>query len=311
MTAIMDYVYFSFEAVIAVLAILGNALVIWVIKLNPAFQKTVFYFIISLALADICVGLVMPVAIVLTLDIQMQHIFCVFMCCLPVAFTQASIMSLLAIAIDRYLRLRLLTRYKMITSRKRICMALGIVWLLALVMGFLPMFGWATGKEENSTSVTCNFTAVMDMEYMVYFSFFFGTLVPLILMIILYAKIFCIIQTKLKQCSLGIRGTGIFYRQEYKTAKSLALVLFLFAVCWLPMCILNTITHFNKTHEIPRYVVQIGILLTHSNSVMNPIIYAFRIKKFRETCIQIFRTYDLCKDPERDVPHVTTASEHI
>ena len=58
--------YISVEILIGLCAIVGNVLVIWVVKLNPSLQTTTFYFIVSLALADIAVGvLVMPLAIVI------------------------------------------------------------------------------------------------------------------------------------------------------------------------------------------------------------------------------------------------------
>ncbi|XP_061488014.1 adenosine receptor A3-like [Rhineura floridana] len=294
----VDKVYIVFESVIAVLAILGNILVIWVVRLNPAFQKTTVYFVISLALADIAVGLVVPVAIVASLKINIAYDACLFMCCLLMIFTQASILSLLAIAIDRYLMVRMLTRYRTITSQKTICVALAAIWLLSLVVGFVPMFGWAKDRPRNSSDVACQFTNMMQMQYIIYLSFFSGTLIPLIVMCVLYTKIFCIIRTKLRLCSMNAKGQGIFYRQEFRIAKSLTLVLFLFVVCWLPLCILNCITHFSSI-QIPQYVIYMGILLSHSNSAMNPFVYVFRIKTFRETCIQILRTYMLCMDPEQ------------
>ncbi|XP_054836405.1 adenosine receptor A3 [Eublepharis macularius] len=296
-----DGLYIFLESVIAVLAILGNILVIWVVKLNSACRTTTCYFIISLALADIAVGLAAPLAIVVDLDVTLPFEACLFMCCLLVAFTQTSIMSLLAIAVDRYLRVRFLTRYRILTSQKRIQMALGTVWLLSLLVGFIPIFGWAQKNPtdfENSSSKECHFTKVMKMDYMVYVSFFVGTFIPLIIMGVLYAKVFSIIRTKLRQWPTNVRERRMFYKREFRTAKYLVLVLFLYAVCWLPLCILNCIHHFHPALEIPNYVWYMGILLTHSNSVMNPIVYAFKIKKFRETCILILRTYILCKDPE-------------
>ncbi|XP_066480767.1 adenosine receptor A3-like [Tiliqua scincoides] len=303
-----DIIYIVFEVVIAVFAILGNILIIWVVSLNPAFQKNVFYFISSLAVADIAVGLVMPVAIVVNFEFWMPYNACLFMCCLLIFFTQASILSLLAIAIDRYLIVRLLTRYQIKNSQKKIYVALGTVWLLSLLVGFVPPFLWGTGRPANGSDVECKFITVMDMKYMVYVSFFVGTLIPLILMCLLYARIFWIIHTKLKQRSISLRGSKAFYRQQFKTAKSLTLVLFLFAVCWLPLCILNCILYFHPAIQPNKCIMYVGILLTHSNSVMNPIIYSFRIQKFRKTCIQILRTYILCTDSDHSVSPST--SEH-
>ncbi|XP_015268845.1 PREDICTED: adenosine receptor A3-like [Gekko japonicus] len=296
--------YICLESVIALLAILGNILVIWVVKLNSACQTTTCHFIISLALADIAVGLAIPMAIVVDLNVSLPFEACLFMCCLLVAVTQTSIMSLLAIAVDRYLRVRFITRYRIITSQKRIQMALGTVWLLSMLVGFTPIFGWAQKNSTgfgNSRNMECRLTGVLKMEYMVYLSFFIGTLIPLIIMVVLYGKVFCIIRAKLRQWSTDVGGTKTFYRKEFKTAKYLALILFLFAVCWLPLCIMNCILHFYPALKIPNDVWYMGILLTHSNSVMNPIVYAFKIKKFRETCFQILRTYTLCKNPEHAI----------
>lgn len=104
----MDAIYIGAECLVALFAALGNILVIWVVKLNSAFQNTTMYFIVSLALADIAVGvLVIPLAIVVSLRVSIDFYSCLFMCCLIVIFTNASILSLLAIAVDRYLRVKL------------------------------------------------------------------------------------------------------------------------------------------------------------------------------------------------------------
>ncbi|XP_004473658.2 adenosine receptor A3 isoform X1 [Dasypus novemcinctus] len=107
--------YISVEILIGLCAIVGNVLVIWVVKLNPSLQTTTFYFITSLALADIAVGvLVMPLAIVISLGLKVHFYSCLFMTCLVLIFTHASIMSLLAIAVDRYLRVKLTVRSRIL-----------------------------------------------------------------------------------------------------------------------------------------------------------------------------------------------------
>ncbi|NWJ02540.1 AA3R protein, partial [Crypturellus undulatus] len=104
----LDGIYISTESLIALLAILGNTLVIWVVKLNPALRNATVYFISSLALADIAIGvLVVPLAVVVSLGIRVHFYTCLFMCCLMVIFSYASVLSLLAIAVDRYLRVKL------------------------------------------------------------------------------------------------------------------------------------------------------------------------------------------------------------
>ncbi|NWV07686.1 AA3R protein, partial [Ptilonorhynchus violaceus] len=295
----LDRIYIGTECLVALFATLGNILVIWVVRLNAAFHNTTLYFIVSLALADIAVGLlVMPLAIVVSLGITLPFYACLFMCCLMVVFTNASILSLLAIAIDRYLRVKLPTRYKIITTERRVWWALGLCWSLSLLGGLVPMFGWHKAGPRSSEFLRCRFISVMRMDYLVYFCFFTWTLVPLLIMCALYAEIFHIIRTKLSQGSASVRGAGAFYGQEFRTAKSLALVLVLFAISWLPLCIINCVSYFYPESHIPQYLMYLGILLSHANSAMNPIVYACKIKKFKTTYLLILRTYILCKKPD-------------
>ncbi|NWQ93247.1 AA3R protein, partial [Burhinus bistriatus] len=295
----LDGIYIGVECLVALFATLGNILVIWVVKLNLTFQNTTLYFIVSLALADIAVGiLVMPLAIVVSLGISVHFYTCLFMCCLMVVFTNASILSLLAIAMDRYLRVKLPTRYRIITTGRRVWWVLGLCWSVSLLVGLVPMFGWNKTEPRNSDFLKCRFTSVMRMDYMVYFGFFIWTLVPLLIMCALYIEIFYIIRTKLSQGTTNVRVAGAFYGQEFKTAKSLALVLFLFAISWLPLCIINCISYFYPELQIPKSLMYLGILLSHANSAMNPIVYACKIKKFKNTYLLILRTYILCKQPD-------------
>ncbi len=93
-----------------------------------------------------------------------------------------------------------------------------------------------------------------------------------------------------------------YFGKELKLAKSLALVLFLFAVSWLPLHILNCITLFCPACDKPMFLIYIAIILTHGNSAVNPIVYAFRIKKFRTAFRKIWKQFILCQDPVGRLP---------
>uniref|UniRef100_A0A8B9SS31 G-protein coupled receptors family 1 profile domain-containing protein n=1 Tax=Anas platyrhynchos TaxID=8839 RepID=A0A8B9SS31_ANAPL len=257
----LDVIYIMVEVVIGICAVVGNALVIWAVKLNPALQKTTFFYIVSLALTDIAV----------ILGVVMHFYSCLFICCLLMIFPHASILSLLAITIDRYLRVKL------------VCVILGL----------------CCTRMAPATSV-CHFLAVMRKDYVVYFSFFTWILLPSLIMCTLYAKIFHIMRTKLSQNSARLPDGGTVYPKAYKTAKYMALLLFLFAVSWLPLGILNCVLHFCPSCTIPRSLVYLSILLSHANSAMNPAVYAFKIEKFKETCTFILRTYFLFQNSELD-----------
>lgn len=196
-------------------------------------------------------------------------------------------------------------RYKATITKKRVCVILGLCWLLSVLVGLVPLMGW-NQHTGGSSYIECHFLAVMRKDYVVYFSFFTWILLPSIIMCTLYAKIFHIMRTKLSQNSARLPDGGTVYPKAYKTAKYMALLLFLFAVSWLPLGILNCVLHFCPSCTIPRSLVYLSILLSHANSAMNPAVYAFKIEKFKETCTFILRTYFLFQNSEL----VISSAEH-
>ncbi|XP_062854808.1 adenosine receptor A1b [Trichomycterus rosablanca] len=314
--------YMGMELVIAVSSVIGNVMVIWAVKMNRSLRDTTFWFIVSLAVADIAVGaLVIPLAITIDVGFQTHFYSCLLVACIVLVLTQSSILALLAIAIDRYLRVKIPTSYKNVVTPKRVGLAVVVCWTVAFIVGLTPMFGWNNlhdlQMKNGSLStdlIICKFETVISMKYMVYFNFFGWVLPPLLLMLAIYSEIFYMIHKQLnKKVSNSHTDPSRYYNKELKLAKSLALVLFLFAVSWLPLHILNCITLFWPKCKKNILSIYIAILLSHGNSAVNPIIYAFRIKKFRTAFKAIWKQYFCCKETsplenqtsERfDIPHV-------
>jgi hypothetical protein len=145
------------------------------------------------------------------------------------------------------------------------------------------------------------------MDYMVFFSFLTWIFIPLLVMCAIYLNIFYIIRNKLSQNLSSSKETGISYGREFKTAKSLFLVLFLFALCWLPLSIINCILYSNV--KVPDILICLGILLSHANSMMNPIIYACKIKKFQKTYILILKACSVCRPADCLDPNIEQVPE--
>ncbi|XP_074164957.1 adenosine receptor A1 isoform X1 [Sminthopsis crassicaudata] len=297
--------YIGIEVLIALVSVPGNVLVIWAVKVNQALRDATFCFIVSLAVADVAVGaLVIPLAILINIGPQTHFYTCLMVACPVLILTQSSILALLAIAVDRYLRVKIPLRYKMVVTPRRASVAIAGCWLLSFLVGLTPMFGWNNleklKKEANGSLgdlvIKCEFEKVISMEYMVYFNFFVWVLPPLLLMVLIYLEVFYLIRKQLNKKVSGSSGDPQkYYGKELKIAKSLALILFLFALSWLPLHILNCITLFCPDCQKPSILTYIAIFLTHGNSAMNPIVYAFRIQKFRTTFLQIWNQHFRCR----------------
>ncbi|XP_028662605.2 LOW QUALITY PROTEIN: adenosine receptor A2b [Erpetoichthys calabaricus] len=323
----VNKLYVVTELFIAVLAIAGNVLVCWAVSINSTLKNATNYFLVSLAVADILVGcLAIPFAITISTGFSSEFYSCLFLACFVLVLTQSSIFSLLAVAIDRYLAVKIPLRYRELVTGKRAREIIAVFWILSFIIGLIPFLGW-NGKDKccsgtsngtntaldgqniclnashvnnHSCQVNCYFEVVVDMKYMVYFNFFGCVLPPLLIMLVIYIKIFMVARKQLRQIELKcINGDNSrrLLQKEIAAAKSLSIIMGLFAVCWLPVHILNCVTLFYKKVNEP-WVMFMAIILSHFNSVVNPIIYAYRIKDFRNTFRKIIYKYFLCQKDE-------------
>ncbi|XP_044139459.1 adenosine receptor A3-like isoform X1 [Bufo gargarizans] len=299
----LTIVYIAVEVVIGVLAIFGNTLVIWAVKVNPSLQDTTFYFIVSLAVTDLAVGVcVIPLAILLELKIHLYFHTCLFLCCTIIIFTNASTASLLAIAMDRYVRIKLPNRHRKVFTKKRIHLSISFCWTMSTIGALVPMFGWNNRpnlREEERNVLICNFPNVMSMDYLVYFCFFVWVLFPLFTMMALYVEIFYIVRQQMRKRVSNLHVNKSTYSRELKITISLVFVMGLFALCWLPISILNCISYFYpnivRTNAF-QPALYLCIVLSHLSSVINPIIYSLKIKKFKSTFIHIIKRHIPCSN---------------
>jgi Mg/Co/Ni transporter MgtE len=69
-------------------------------------------------------------------------------------------------------------------------------------------------------------------------------------------------------------------KKEIRAAKWFSIVLAVFALCWLPLHIMNLVTLLTGKTCVPCTVV--AVLLSHTNSAINPILYAYSNSKFHK-----------------------------
>ncbi|XP_029995391.1 adenosine receptor A1 [Sphaeramia orbicularis] len=290
--------YTVLEVLIAVACCFGNMLVVFAvcIGIRDSLREPTFCFLISLAVADFLVGLAaVPLAVLLDGWVSVTPDLCLLLSCVVLVLTQASVLSLLAIAVDRYLRLHMPLRYKALASQKRTWSAVSVCWILSCLLGFTPLFGWnnyssvasnSTNTSSLSSSPPCTFLSVISLPFMVYFNFLGCVMAPLLLMTLLYVRIFWSLQGRLKDSSPQAQASLL---RERRLACSLALVLILFTGCWIPLHLMNCLLLFHGPQAVTEWTLYTGILLSHANSAINPVVYAYRIPKIQQAYSQIWR----------------------
>ncbi|XP_074416230.1 adenosine receptor A1 [Sinocyclocheilus rhinocerous] len=284
--------YMIAELVIALLSTVGNLLVCVAVGLNRKLQTVTNYFLVSLAVADICVGsLAIPCAIMTDLGIPRHNLYlCLLMLSVLIMLTQSSIFSLLAVAIERYIAIFMPFQYHRLMTPRNAVLVLCFTWTLAFLIGLVPLMGWHKPPPESGY---CFFVLVVDMTYMVYFNFFACVLTPLVVMFLIYAQIFVTVKRQMRRIAAergsaaNTEGTTKM-KKEMKMATSLFLVLFLFTSCWIPLHIINCFLLLCPSCPVPLPLLLTAIILSHANSAVNPFLYAYKMKTFRNAFKAIF-----------------------
>ncbi|XP_045761203.1 5-hydroxytryptamine receptor 2C isoform X1 [Maniola jurtina] len=137
--------------VLVVCTAAGNVLVCLAIYLERRLQNVTNYFLMSLAITDLLVAmLVMPVGILTLVRgyFPLPAVYCLTWICLDVLLCTASIMHLCTISVDRYLSLRYPMRFGRNKTRKRVTIKIVFVWILSTAMS-LPLSLMYSKNEES------------------------------------------------------------------------------------------------------------------------------------------------------------------
>uniref|UniRef100_A0A8C5P0M3 5-hydroxytryptamine receptor 1A n=1 Tax=Jaculus jaculus TaxID=51337 RepID=A0A8C5P0M3_JACJA len=189
-------VTFSYQVVTSLLlgtlifcAVLGNACVVAAIALERSLQNVANYLIGSLAVTDLMVSvLVLPMAALYQVlnKWTLGQVTCDLFIALDVLCCTSSILHLCAIALDRYWAITDPIDYVNKRTPRRAAALISLTWLIGFLISIPPMLGWRT-PEDRSDPDAC--TISKDHGYTIY-STFGAFYIPLLLMLVLYGRIF-------------------------------------------------------------------------------------------------------------------------
>ncbi|XP_053698827.1 probable G-protein coupled receptor No18 [Sabethes cyaneus] len=177
-----------------VVTVIGNTLVILSVATTRRLRTVTNCFVMSLAVADWLVGIfVMPPAVILFVvdKWQLGWILCDIWISLDVLLCTASILSLCAISVDRYLAVtQPLTYSKRRRSKRLALLMILIVWIVALAITCPPFLGW---YDQDRKRNECLYN--QNKGYVV-FSAMGSFFIPMTVMLYVYSKICCVLTSR-------------------------------------------------------------------------------------------------------------------
>jgi len=319
----------AFLLIIMLSSLIGNTLIILAIYRNHSLRSITSVFIANLAMADFLLALLgMPftMASSITYEWVFGQVWCTINGMLNSIFCIASMLSLAAVSIDRYVAIIKPLQYPLImTSRVALAM-ISYVWLHAITLAFLPVFGWSSYIYITNESI-CTADWGSDIPYTL-FIFASSFIAPLIVMAFCY---FHILRAARKQSqkimprvgelreetlqtivavpvAFGTASSNVAgnspsatekakereakekFHRDTRAAKTLLIVMGTFMFCWAPHFIGMTCLLFPSC-KWPDEFFATTTWLAMLNSGCNPIIYGVMNKKFRES----FKDIVLCR----------------
>ncbi|KAM4561910.1 5-hydroxytryptamine receptor 2A [Fundulus diaphanus] len=166
--------------------VMGNILVILAVSLEKKLQNATNYFLMSLAVADMLLGiLVMPVSMVTILyDYKwpLPSDLCPIWIYLDVLFSTASIMHLCAISLDRYIAIRNPIHHSRFNSHTKARIKIMAVWTISVGISMpIPVLGL-----RDHSKVFKNGNCLLTDDNFVLVGSFIAFFVPLTIMIVTY-----------------------------------------------------------------------------------------------------------------------------
>ncbi|XP_031964778.1 melanopsin-like isoform X2 [Corvus moneduloides] len=279
--------------IIGSIGIIGNLLVLYAFYSNKKLRTPQNYFIMNLAVSDFLMSASQaPMCFVNSLHREwiLGDIGCNLYAFCGALFGITSMMTLLAISVDRYLVITKPLQSIQWTSKRRTVQIIAVVWLYSLGWSVAPLLGWSSYVPEG-LMISCTWDYVtyspanrsytMILCCCVFF-------IPLVIIFHCYLSMFLAIRRtgrdvqKLGSCSRKSYLSQSM-KNEWKLAKIAFVVIIVFVLSWSPYACVTLIAWAGRGNSLTPYSKSVPAVIAKASAIYNPIIYAIIHPRYRKT----------------------------
>ena len=283
-TSIANCVFNSF---LSYTAIMLNIVTIHAIRKTSSLPETLKILLLSLAVSDVGVGLlVQPFYTLLLVKYIQQNIpscssYNVFLI-MAMLFATASFFGVVAVSVDRFLAIHLHLRYQELVTYKRVVAVVISIWLLSVFISLMSL--WVAPDIRS---------------FFLFIIIIFG----LVLTTAVYSRIyFAVRHHKNHIQTLQIQhGAGEManFARVVKSAVGIFYVYLVFLACYLPYFInLVIIKIFSPSIALKTFFL-FSLTFVYLNSSLNPVIYCWKMRHIRHAIMDILRNMSWFRNTNR------------
>uniref|UniRef100_A0A674I0L2 Leukotriene B4 receptor 1-like n=1 Tax=Terrapene triunguis TaxID=2587831 RepID=A0A674I0L2_9SAUR len=260
----------------------GNSIVIWTICGKVKQRSPTVMLILNLAISDILVLVTLPIWIYSFANTWLFGvIFCKTLVSVVYCNMYASVFLITTLSLERFMAVFypfMIQRWK---NKAVILKAVFVIWLLSIAFGtFIIPFQEIEETKIGQQCTSRNYTSDQQKILFLLLETIVGFVIPFVIISTCYV---CV----------GRRINTMTYSSRLRSARLIACVIVVFAVCWLPHHVFNVIEIVSTQivdsnqkmslalDEVSDMGVYISGSLVFISSCINPLLYAFAARNFQ------------------------------
>ena len=273
MSKALIWTFFSLSTIEGIFICIGNAFTVFVFWHQRASLKRAWSLLLNLGVADFLVGatLLIDATIRLIAMNQMNRaIFAADLCeTFLILFMTASLLTLLVISLERAYAILWPFRHRVATTRAYItCIALvwagGFCTMAAEVCAVYEKISWKDSALVVSSAVFTSLSVILGS--------------------------YLTIRKRLKTPNPSLEAQKkMFIQQNVKLSKTMFAVIALSFAFWLPPIFAYPIAMFYDVNYGSDVIESFAIILSSANSLVNPIVYSYKMPAFKAAVITLSR----------------------
>ncbi|XP_022080436.1 tachykinin-like peptides receptor 99D [Acanthaster planci] len=291
---------------ITVLGIGGNAIVCYIVLGHRRMRTVTNYFVVNLAVSDQLMA-VMCVNFTFYTTLYMTWPFGLVMC-KAVSFFQSvsvsvSIFTLVAISMERYMAIIHPLRPRLGNTGTLLVIAL--IWISSCALG-LPTVIYSLIYVEDGVTY-CSEEDWKDRGNYSFATMVLTYFLPLGVLAMAYTRIGIRIWARKTPGEVEANRDRRMTESKIRLVKMFAVIVFLFAVCYLPIHTFNIVQDIHKSvvlcYPYIRVIYVVVIAVAMSNCVYNPFIYCWMNSKFRDGFRKVLRCLPVLRRSRNQASH--------